>query len=255
MKRKRSAFALFVLLGVVILFNGCSTQLKNRDFIIPKSHPATALTIGWYVPVEVMKEIVGPDFKPKVVHEGDMTSVMLYIVKSDEHVMDGTNTGPMKAAHLIIPVETLTKVSTRDKIKIENFLVCPVTIVDQSKKLGDKYNAFGFPTYSGKITLDVKKSGKKFNVDATIKTVNGFIEIKGMFDEKGKKHNLTSAIFTPKQGFHSYFYGEESMRRIENGKGNLKLDGQNIISAMQLNKLPFFLKLDRNVTWAFDFVE
>jgi len=255
MKGKKSVFALYALLIVTLLLNGCTTQLKNRDFIIPKSHPATALTIGWYVPVKIIKEIVGPDFKPKVVHGDDMTSVMLYIVKSDEHIMHGTNTGPMKAAHLVIPVKMLSNVSTKDKVKIENFMVCPVTIVDQSKELGDKYNAFGFPTFSGKITLDVKKSGKKYNVDATIKTVNGFIEIKAMFDEKGKKQNLTSAIFTTKQGFHSYFYGEESMRRIENGKGNLKLDGQNIISAMQLNKLPYFLILDRNVTWAFDFIE
>ncbi len=253
--KKKSTVVLYVLIAAIFLLNGCNPTVKNRDFIIPKSHPATALTIGWYVPVEVVAKIVGPDFKPKVVHEDNMTSVMLYIVKSEEHVMHGKDSGPMRAAHLVIPVETLTKVSTRDKTKIENFMVSPVTIVDQSKKLGDKYNTFGFPTYSGEITLEVKKSGKKYNVDATIKTVNGFIEIKGMFDGKGKKQKLTSAIFTPKQGFHSYFYGEERMNRIEGGKGNLKLDGQNIISAMQLDKLPYFLILDRNVSWAFDFVE
>lgn len=255
MKRKKSTFVLFALIATILLLPGCRPEVKNRDFIIPKNHPATALTIGWYVPVEVMTEIVGPGFKPKVVHENDMTAVMLYIVKSDEHEMNGTNSGPMRAAHLIIPVETSVRLSTTNKIKIENFMVCPVTIIDQSKKLGDKYNAFGFPTYSGEITLEIKKSGEKYNVDATIKTINGFIEIKGMFGEKGETQELTSAIFTPKQGFHSYFYGEEKMYRIENGKGNLKLDGQNIISAMQLNKLPYFLKLDRNITWAFDFVE
>jgi len=255
MKRRKSTFVLYALIATILLLNGCKPEVKNRDFIIPKTHPATALTIGWYVPVKVMTEIVGPGFKPKVVHKNNMTSVMLYIIKSDEHEMDGTNSGPMKAAHLIIPVETSVRLSTTDKIKIKNFMVCPVTIVDQGKKLGDKYNAFGFPTYSGEITLEVKKSGEKYNVDATIKTINGFIEIKAMFDEKGKNLKTTSAVFTPKQGFHSYFYGEERMYRIENGKGNLKLDGQNIISAMNLNNVPFFLKLDRDVSWEFDFIE
>lgn len=251
MKQKRSSFFLSVLIITVFLLSGCNHEIKNGDFIVPDNHPATALTIGWFVPVDAMLEIVGQDFKPKVVNEDGMTTVMLYIVQSDEHVLDGTSMGTMRTAHLVIPVEPSGNVNVPTGVK--NLLVCPVTIVDKSIQLGDKYNTYGFPTYSGEISLEVKQSGSKYNVDATIKTVNGSIEIKGMFDEKGNDQELNSAIYTTKQGFHSYFYGEESMRRIIGGKGNLKLGGQNIISAMQLDKLPYYLKLDRDVTWAFDF--
>jgi len=252
MKRKESTFV-YALLITLLLFSSCKNETENRDFIIPENHPATALTIGWYVPVDAMTEIVGQGFKPKVVGENGMTSVMLYIVQGNEHILDGTDKGPVRTAHLVIPVEPDGDVSVPSRAK--NIMVCPITIVDKSIALGDKYNTYDFPTYSGDISLNATSSGDKYNVDATIKTVNGFIEIKGMFEEKGKNQELNSAIFTSRQGFHSYFYGEENMQRIEDGKGNLKLDGQNIITAMQLDKLPYYLKLDRNVSWAFDFVK
>lgn len=255
MKAKNSLITWIVLSGLLVLFNSCSHTEKNHDFIVPENHPATALTIGWYVPVDVMKQIVGPGFTPKVVHGEDETTVMLYIVKSDEHVLDSVNTGEMRAAFLVIPVESSRKALPSDGSRIENTLACPMTVIDQSKQLGDKFNAFGFPTYSGEITLNVKLSGDKYQVDATIREINGSIEIKAMFDKNGEEQKLNSAIFTTKQGANSSFYGKEKMTRVKNGKGNLKLDGKNIISAMQLNNLPYFLILDRNVTWAFDFVK
>ena len=252
MTRKSSTF-FFLLVTVLLLSGGCNNETKNRDFVIPANHPAVALTIGWYVPVNVMEEIVGEHFKPKVVRGDDRTAVMLYITESDEHVLDGKNRGVMRAAYLVIPVEPADDITIPRKAG--NLMACPVTIVDRSAALGDKYNAFGFPTYAGQITLNVEQSDGKYNVDATVKTVNGSIVIKGMFDKEGKSHELNSAIYTTKQGFRSFFHGEEKFHRIEGGKGNLKLDGQNIISAMQLDKLPYFLTLDRDVTWAFNFVK
>ncbi len=91
-------------------------------------------------------------------------------------------------------------------------------------------------------------------VEVKIKTTNGLIEINSMFEEEEVEKNLTSAIFTSKPGMKSFFYGEERFKRISNGKGNLKTDGQNIISAMNLNGQPYFLKFDHDYSWALDFV-
>jgi hypothetical protein len=41
--------------------------------------------------------------------------------------------------------------------------------------------------------------------------------------------------------------------RISNGKGNLKTEGQNMISAMLLDSHPYYLKLDLDISWEFDF--
>jgi len=237
----------------IILLVGCDEKVQENDFIISSDNPASALTIGWYAPPDIVKEIVGTTFTPKIVNDKNETSIILFVVKSDEHLLDGFASGPMESAHLFIPVEKSEEIKTKSGINITNTLVCPITIVDQSQRLGNKYNDFGFPTYFGDIELNIRKTGEKYMVEAKIKTANGLIEINSMFEEEEVEKSLTSAIFTSKPGMRSFFYGEERFKRISNGKGNLKTDGQNIISAMNLNGQPYYLKLDLDITWEFDF--
>jgi len=237
----------------IILLVGCDEKVQEHDFIISSDNPASALTIGWYAPPDVVKEIVGTAFTPKIVNDKNETSIILFVVKSDEHLLDGFASGPMESAHLLIPVEKSEEIKTKSGINITNTLVCPITIVDQSQRLGNKYNDFGFPTYFGDIELNIKKTGEKYMVEAKIKTANGLIEINSMFEEEEVEIELMSAIFTSKPGIKSYFCGEEQFKRISNGKGNLKTDGQNIITAMKLNGQPYYLKLDLDITWGFDF--
>lgn len=243
-----------LLLGFAIfLISGCGEKLSDKDFIISNKNPATALTIGWYVSEDILKEIVGPDFDPKVVNDKNESSIMLFIVKSDDHIVDGFLSGSMKAAHLVIPVESSSRAKTLNVDEISNKLICPVTIVEQSQRLGNKYKDFGFATYSGEIDFNVRNTGEKYMVDAKIKTSNGLIDITAMFEEEGIENEFESIIYNSKQEVPAFFYGEERMTRISNGKGNLKTEGQNIISAMMLDKQPYYLKLDLDISWEFDF--
>ena len=251
---KFSKLTLIIIVSVILLFSSCDETVKQHDFIISHDNRASALTIGWYVPTETVKEIVGTDFIPKTVNDKNETSVILFIVQSEEHLVDGFASGKMETAHLLIPIELSGQIKPESGLNITNTLVCPITIVDQSQRLGNKYNDFGFPTYSGEIDLNVNHTGEKYMVDAKIKTVNGSIEITGMFGEEEEERSFASAIFTSKTGINNFFYGEEQFKRISNGKGNLKTGGQNIISAMNLNGQPYFLKFDRDITWDFDFV-
>ena len=239
----------------IFLIAGCDEKIADNDFVLPKNSPASALTIGWYTSPEVLKEIVGLGFEPKIVNDKNQSTIMLFIVKSDEHIVDGFSSGPMEAAHLVIPVVNKEPLKIVHGEEIENTLVCPITIVDQSQRLGNKYEEFGFATYTGEVELDVNYTGEKYLVDAKVTTANGLIEITSMFEEDGTSKEFSSAIFNSKPNISGYFFGNERMTRIGNGKGNLKVDGQNIISAMQLNGHPYYLKLDLDFTWEFDFAK
>ncbi len=250
---KINTLIFLVTTSILLFLVGCDEKVQEHDFIISSDNPASALTIGWYAPPDVVKEIIGTDLTPKIVNDKNETSIILFVVKSNEHLIDGFASGPMEAAHLLIPVEKSEEIKTESGLNITNTLVCPITIVDQSQRLGNKYNDFGFPTYFGDIELNIRKTGEKYMVEAKIKTANGLVEINSMFEEEAVEKNLTSAIFTSKPEMKSFFYGEERFKRISNGKGNLKTDGQNIISAMNLSGQPYFLNLDIDFTWEFDF--
>ena len=62
-------------------------------------------------------------------------------------------------------------------------------------------------------------------------------------------------MINPKPGPLTFFYGEESFTRISNGKGNLKTGGENLIKALNLSGQPYFLRLDLDIQWAFDFYQ
>lgn len=244
-----------IVLLITLFSAACSEEISENDFVIPSTEPAMALTIGWYVPVNIITPLIGKDFKPKIVNENDESELALEIICGPEHIGEGIAAGSLKMANLIIPVEFSDSFKTPDRKTVNNTFVCPLSIVDKSEWLGDQLDSLGFATYTGEITLDVKHSGEKYIVEAKIKTANGLIDINGMFEESGKKTESTIAYLTPKNTSSNYYYGKEKMIRMMNGKGNLKLDGQNIISAMQLGHQPYFLKLDTKLVWNFDFVK
>ena len=256
MKFKNKILLPGLILLLVILFSSCgNTERRKGDFVITSANSGSALTIGWYVPVEMISEVVGPDFKPKVVKGENQGSVSLFIVKSGEHILDGKLLGSMESAHIVIPVERPDHMKVEDWDDIDAAMVCPVNIVEKSLILGDKYVEYGFSTYTGSIDLDIKKTGEKYMVEAKVSTVNGLIEVTGMFEEEGETADFSNAMFSHNQGTKTFFYGEERMTRIKNGKGNLKLGGDNIIKAMNLSERPYFLKLDLDISWEFDFVK
>ena len=254
--KSKLVFSVLLLLGIVLLNScGSSKVQKERDFIISKEVPASALTIGWYAPVNVLEQLVGKNYTPRIVKDGKLSAIMIFIVSSEEHTLDGKLMGPMKAAHLVIPVEKPGNLNVEDQSDIEAAMVCPLNIIDQSNELGDKYADFTFGTYSGEINLKVERTEKKIMAEATVKTVNGLIEINGMFEGEGETKEVVSAMFSSKSQSHAYFYGEEQTTRFVDGKGNLKTEGDNMIKAMNLSGQPYFLRLDTDISWSFDFIQ
>ena len=252
----RRLFLPVCLAAVVLLLNSCEQEKpKERAFTISETRPATALTIGWYYPLHLLNELVGPDYTPLAVKDDTVGSIMLFIVESEEHRLDGQSLGAMRAAHLVVPIEKPDNLTVEDRSSIDAAMVCPLNIIDESMELGDKYHAANFATYSGEITLEVEKPETNYIVTASVKTANGLIRIRGMFDEEEETLESVSAMFSTKSQTNSYFYGEEKTSHIINGKGNLKTEGQNILDAVGLGNRPFFLRFDRNMSWSFDFVQ
>lgn len=241
-----------VLLSI-FLFGCTGEKIQNADFIIPGNHPAKAITIGWYAPVDALAGLVGEGNKAKVVKGDSWGAILLYIVQSDDHFIDSISAGPMECAHLVIPIEKPADLQVANKSDIGATMVCPITIVDQSAVLGNKYSDFGFATYSGEIEMNVKEIDAGYFVTAEIKTVNGLIGISANFGKDGEKIEGVNAMINPKPGPLTFFYGAESFTRIADGKGNLKKGGDNLINALNVSDQPYFLRLDLNIQWAFDF--
>ena len=51
---------------IVIVIHSCDgitgTENKIADLSLKESNPAEALTVGWYLPLDYLQKIVGPDF-------------------------------------------------------------------------------------------------------------------------------------------------------------------------------------------------
>jgi hypothetical protein len=245
-----------ILVSLVFAFIGltsCSEKMPDHGLIVSKDNPAQALTVGWYVPVSVLKEIVGPNYEPAVIKDDSIGTIYISIIANGDHRVDSLDCGSIKAAHLFVAVNKPSGLKFASASTITNYVVSPASIVDQSPVLGNKYHDFGFPTYTGKINLDVKWSGEKYHAVGTIETSNGKIEIVAVFDEKPFENEMVSAVFNPKSSTYDFMFGKEFSQQIINGKGTLKTEGNNLVTAMNLSGQPYYLKLGLGVNWIFDF--
>ena len=249
----KANFALFVL--VLIALASCTEKKALHGFIVPKDEPAQSLTIGWYVPVNLLKKIVGPHFEPAVIKDDTIGTITIFIVSGKGHSVDSLECGDLKAAHLVIPVKKPNDMHFAEANSITGSIVCPISIVDESPVLGNKFYDFGFPTYTGQVNLDVTFSEEKYHVKASIETANGKIEINAFFDEQPTESDMVSAIFNPKADVYSFMYGKEHVNKIINGKGVLKTDGENMVNAMNLSGQPYYLTLGLDMYWDFDFIK
>ena len=247
----RILFFAILISGIGLLMSCETTPEVKGDYVISEQATAQALTIGWHVKPEIIAPLVGNGNKPRIVKGDSLSTIFFYIVTSEEHDLNGEKQGEMKAAHLVMPIEKPAGITG-----IDAAMACPINIVESSQALGDKLNEYTFATYSGEIKFDLEKGEEKYIIEAAIETVNGSIEVRGMFDkEGGELVEGVNAMLSTKSLTPVYFFGSEKFTRFIDGRGQLKTSGNNLIDAMDLKSQPFYLKYDKDISWSFDFVK
>lgn len=243
----------FLFIAGLFLLNSCGSKI--RTFAIPEDENATKLTIGWYLPVTALTEIVSPNFKPQVVKDGDKGLMLLVITTGSQHKVDGHSVDSLKMANLMIAVEPPNQAKKQGAVKTDEFYICPMIIVEKSKNLDRIFKEFGFKTYLGKINLQVNQKNERYNIKAFIKNDKGTIVITGFFNEQPSTHQSVVAVFNSQPKNFSYYSGNEISQRFINGRGVIDNQETTLIKAMQLENHPFFMKLDMNSHWNFEFLK
>ena len=76
----RFTISVFIL-APLLLLHSCDgskgSKGKNADLSLNENTPALALTIGWYLPLDYLQKIVGPDFTPKIAKSDDWPTFSL----------------------------------------------------------------------------------------------------------------------------------------------------------------------------------
>jgi hypothetical protein len=221
-----------------------------------ESSPATALTLGWYLPLDYLQKIVGPDFKPKIAKADTLGIMKLVITSGDNYYIEGSDKGPFRSAVLQIEVEKVGGLFKRSpKGSMDKYYVCPVTIVSGSLPMAESFHNNGFVHEVSHVSLKVTESDARVNVEANIRSGENSIDARCFFEKLPVDENLKSMTVNQTRPMYKYFYGTEKVNRYSNGKGRIDHQGTTLLTTLGIQNMPYFFVLDRNVAWSYDFGE
>jgi hypothetical protein len=257
MNRLLILMALAFIIGFLSSCDGLpGTGSDNADLSVIQKSPATSLTIGWYLPLDYLQKIVGPDFKPKVAKDDSVGLMKLVISSGDRYDVKGSNKGPFRSAILQVEVEKVKGLFKKTpKGNFDNYYICPVTIVSGSLPMAQMYHDNGFVHEVSHVTLDITEKDNRINVEAKIKSGENSILVKCFFEDLPVDEKQMSMTVNQTRPMYKYFYGDMSCNRYSNGKGRIDAEGTTLLTSLGIQYIPYFFVLDRNATWSYSFGE
>ncbi|MFY0654673.1 MAG: hypothetical protein JXQ96_21750 [Cyclobacteriaceae bacterium] len=225
--------------GSFLLISGCKKERPDVRWQIKKEYPAYGLTLGYYLPGEQLQQIVGNDFTPKLDENGN-GYLMLFIASAQKYYLDSLGYDSFRIAHILVGVESS--------------LNCPLTIGPRNQHLNAVFEKFNFQIDIGTVELSVKQKSDSVHINAKIDSGQGYIELSSLFiNRPDDKEYLESTKVSGKASPNSYFIGDEAYIPIQIDSIEIKSEGNNWISALDLPSKPDDIWLNTDFTWDFTF--
>lgn len=231
---------------------GGSTN-KETDLLLNEDNPATALTIGWYLPLDYLQKIVGPDFKPKTVKADTLGVLKLVITRGEQYVLKGNKHENFNSATLLIEVNKPKGLFKSPPKNIDNAYVCPVTIISESLPMAKIFHEYGFVTEQSMVSLQVNESDDRINVEAIISSGENKLIARCFFEDLPIDDRSHIMVVNQTRPMYKYFHGHEKYNRYLSGKGRIDAEGNTLLTTLGIQMIPYFFVLDTELLWAYDF--
>ena len=252
----RSLIFIFFLAAIFFLTsceNTQETSNKDADLSLGEKSSAVSLTIGWYLPLDYLQKIVGPDFTPRVFKSDTLGLMKLVITKSEQYAIKGAKQGKFSSAILLIAVDEPQGLFKSQPKNLDNAYVCPVTIVSESLPMARSFHDNGFVTEQSIVSLDISETEERINVEATISSGENKMIARCFFEDLPMDGSSKIMVINQTRPMYKYFYGSEKYNRYENGKGRIDAEGTTLLTSLGIHLIPYFFVLDRNINWAYSF--
>jgi hypothetical protein len=246
-----------VVFTIFSLLQSCDGTGKKEtaiaDLSIAEENPAAALTVGWYLPVNYLQRLIGPDFKPSILKDDTLGLLKLVITKSDDSRMKGKESIGFQSATLLIEVDEprgLFKSPPKDR---DHSYVCPVIIVSGNIPMAQAYYDHGFVTEQSEVDLKLTKKNDRINVEATIRSGENNFTARCFFEDLPVDEESAVMVVNRNRPMYRYFYGTEKYNRYVNGKGRIDAEGITVVSSLGIQNMPYIFILDTDLSWGYNF--
>lgn len=250
-----SSIAGLLLILPLLILSACEGGEQNAtaELSLREDPRAAALTIGWYLPLDYLQKIVGPDFTPTVAKDDTLGVMKLVISRSDQLYIENENKGAFHSAMLLIEVNEPNGVFRSSPPDADHAYICPVIIVSGNFPMAQKYHEKGFVTEGSTVQLKVNESGERISVEATISSQENRFTARCFFEDLPVDEDDDILVINQTRPMYRYFYGSERYNRYLNGKGRLDAEGTTLLTTLGIQQVPYFFMLDTGLSWGYDF--
>ena len=224
---------------------------------VSSSTPCVGLTASWPVPAEELDRLLAPGLAPAISPDGRGT-LLLFAASCPSSTIDGSETGPVSTAHVLIPLAGSGSLPTVPTLDENSWIAVPWSLGSTGNPVTDLFRRFAFAASPAEISFtwhpgsDGSRAGARFKVTSE----GGEIDVAAQFDSEPKpRGGMTGLIDARSRPMDVLFaHGPEQSSRYSNGEGRVSIRGETVLSAFDLDPAAAFFTLDVDFTWELLFV-
>jgi len=232
-------------LAAVILV-GCGTIPGNESdrWIIGDGELCERLIVAWDLQIASLQDIVGTNFTPQDDDANGEGQLQLSVMSCGVSLSSASILEPTVVAYVMIPIAADSVPITISGVSRDGWLSLPLIMVDGASTISEQFSRHGYVVIHTDVTFKMSRQDNETLLHARLQFENGNISISAAVRGEAESHKITSALVGTGVDYFSAFFGEETTRRYASVSATIRIDGQTVLSDLNLSEVPAMALFD-----------
>lgn len=224
-----------------------------EPWTIAEDAPCTGLTIGWAVPVDELRRVVGPGLEPAAGPAPGTGLMLLFAAKCPGSAIGGHRTGPFVTTHVIVPIAPPhlpdSERTTRDA---KGWIAIPESFGASKSPVAALFRRHGFVVQQGTATVEVEPGAQGTRGHLVLTTPHGRLDATATFADSARRFESMTGLVGGSDAARAFAHGPEHSMRTSGGHATVSTRGTTILSGLHPVGQPVAV-LDTSFAWSFSF--
>lgn len=247
--RMRGIHSLLAMLLAAATLFACSTNpgKKSDRWITSDTAACVRLIVSWDLETALLQDIVGVNFTPAEFGANGEGQLQLSVMSCGESLSSGAKTQPEVVAYVMIPLAANRVPVTISGVSRDAWLSLPLTLVDNTLAVSELFSRHGYVVMDTAISFATSRAGDETLLRARLQFENGSISVVATASGEPMSHEINSALLGTGADRYSALFGKETARRYSLVSATVRVEGQTVLSDLNLSETPAMALFDTDL--------
>lgn len=220
---------------------------------IADNAPCTGLTIGWAVPTDELRQLIGTGLEPAAGPAKGTGLMLLFAATCPGSTIGGQRTGPFVTTHVIIPI-TPPPFANSEHVThaVKGWIAIPESFGTTTSPVAALFRRHGFVVQTGDATVEIEPGANGTRGHLVLTTPRGQLEATATFADSARRFESMTGLVGGRADARAFAHGPEHSMRTSGGHASVSVRGTTVLSGLHPIGAPVAV-LDTNFAWSFSF--